>query len=110
MRVAIILLAAYFSIFNASAGFFSRKEGSTFETKGEAVITRNSAFKFGIERRNIPIPLFIDVRQGLDFKELTHDNESGWTQCRIPLKQEIGLTGPVTRSLVFDCKPLTYFK
>jgi hypothetical protein len=43
------------------------------------------------------------------FIGLTHDSESGWTQCRIPLKNELSITGPTERSLVFDCYPLSYY-
>ena len=108
--IKIATLATYALTMQSQAGFFSSKEGATFETKGEAVITKNSTFQFGIERRNIPIPLFIDIRQGSNFNGLTLDRESGWTQCRVPLKNELGITGITERSLVFDCKPLSYFK
>jgi len=94
----------------SQAGIFSSKEGAVFETKGEAVITRNSTFKFSIERRDIPIPLVVDIRQDSNYNGLIHDRESGWTKCRVPLKSELGITGIAERSLVFDCKPLTYFK
>lgn len=92
------------------AGIFSSKEGSVFQTKGEAVIMKNSTFTVGIERRNIPIPEILDLRNSADFQGLTHDSESGWTKCRVPLKGELGITGVTERSLVFDCKPLQYFK
>jgi len=105
--VKLVLSFLFFS--NVNAGLFSSKEGSVFQTKGEAVILKNSTFTTGIERRNIPIPEFIDIRTNNDFRSLRHDSESGWTQCRVPLKNELGITGVTERSLVFDCKPLQYF-
>jgi hypothetical protein len=95
--------------FGSDASFFSRKEGVIFETKGEAVIIRSGTFTMGIERKNIPIPQLLDVRLQNEFSSLRHDNESGWTKCRVPLKGELGLTGVTERSLVFDCKPIQYF-
>jgi hypothetical protein len=105
--VFIVIFAFCLSAF---AGIFSSKQGMIFETRGEAVILRNSTFTTGIERRNIPIPQVIDVRVNVEFSSLTHDSESGWTKCRVPMKSELGLTGVTERSLVFDCKPLSYFK
>lgn len=81
-------------------------EPVVFQTKGEALIYRNSTFTVGIERRNIPIPTVIDVRATSGFESMRADRDSGWTKCRIPLKGEIGFTGITSRSLVFDCKPL----
>jgi hypothetical protein len=95
---------------NTNAGLFNKKEGAIFETKGEAVILRSGTFTIGIERRNIPIPQIIDVRIQSEFLSLRHDSESGWTKCRVPMKSEIGITGVTERSLVFDCKPIQYFK
>ena len=77
-----------------------------YETKGEALIRANSAFFTKIERRNIPIPRIIDVRQIPEFAGLLSDRDSGWTKCRVPLKGELGLTGVTERELVFDCRPL----
>lgn len=101
------LLILYSSLSNA--GIFSSKQGSVFQTKGEALIMKNSTFTTGIERRNIPIPEILDLRATSDFRGLVHDSESGWTKCRVPLKGELGITGTTERSLVFDCKPLQYF-
>ncbi len=75
-----------------------------YETKGEAVIFKNSTFTIGIERRNIPVPTLIDVRANPEFTSLTSDSRSGWTKCRVPLKGELGITGVTERSLVFDCR------
>jgi hypothetical protein len=97
------------SMFNSHAGLFSSKQGVIFQTKGEALILKNSTFTTGIERRNIPLPEVIDVRTQAGFSGLIHDSESGWTKCRVPLKNELGITGITERSLVFDCKPLQYF-
>jgi hypothetical protein len=110
MKTTLFLIALFFNTVNAQAGFFSSKEGVVFQTKGEAVIMRNSSFTMGVERRNIPIPEVIDIRVNAGLTGLTHDSESGWTKCRVPLKGELGLTGITERSLVFDCKPLEYFK
>jgi hypothetical protein len=93
----------------SNAGIFSSKQGSVFQTKGEALIMKNSTLTSGIERRNIPIPEILDLRNATEFRGLTHDSESGWTKCRVPLKGELGITGITERSLVFDCKPLQYF-
>jgi hypothetical protein len=94
---------------NSHAGIFSSKEGSVYQTRGEALIMKNSTFTTGIERRNIPIPEFLDLRNSSDFQGLTHDSESGWTKCRVPLKGQFGLTGMTDRSLIIDCKSLQYF-
>lgn len=110
MKKTLLHISLFISISNAQAGFFSSKEGVVFQTKGEAVIMKNSSFTIGIERRNIPLPEVIDIRANAGFSGLTHDSESGWTKCRVPLKGELGLTGVTERSLVFDCKPLEYFK
>lgn len=82
------------------------KSSYLYETKGEALIRKNSTFLTSIERRNIPIPRLIDVRQSLEFASLISDRDSGWTKCRVPLKSEIGLTGVTERELVFDCRPM----
>jgi hypothetical protein len=95
--------------FAASAGFFSSKQGKTFKTRGTAVIYRSGTITSGIEKRNIPIPPVFDVSSDPIFTSLTHDSESGWTNCRVPLKSEMSITGPVERSIVFDCYPLSYF-
>ena len=106
----ILFLSVLFFISTASnAGLFSSKQGAVFQTKGEAVIMKSSTFTGGIERRNIPVPEILDLRNTSEFRGLTHDSESGWTLCRVPLKSELGLTGITERSLVFDCKPLQYF-
>ena len=110
MKIFIFFIISFLITCNAHAGIFSSKQGITFETKGEAIIMKNSTFTTGIERRNIPIPIIIDVRIDSRFSSLTHDSESGWTLCRVPLRGELGLTGITEKSLVFDCKPLQYFK
>ena len=92
------------------AGIFSSKQGRTFQTKGVALIYRSGTLSDGIEKRNIEIPSLVDVEKSADFRGLAHDSESGWTKCRVPLKSEFSITGTVERSLVFDCKPLTYYK
>jgi len=108
MRFLIIFFGFVFClILKVHAG---TREGATFETRGEAVIARNSAFLSSIERRDIPIPLFLDIRQDLNFSGMVHDRDSGWTKCRVPLKSELGITGIAERSFVFDCKPISYFK
>lgn len=106
----ILILSFLLFISSASnAGLFSSKQGSVFQTKGEAVIMKSSTFTGGIERRNIPVPEILDLRSTSEYRGLTHDSESGWTRCRVPLKGELGLTGITERSLVFECKPLQYF-
>lgn len=95
---------------SAHAGFFSSKQGKTFKTRGSAVIYRSGTITSGIEKRNIPIPPMFDVSSDPIFTSLTHDSEAGWTNCRIPLKSEMSITGPVERSIVFDCYPLSYFQ
>lgn len=109
MKFFFIILSMSFSA-STSAGLFDRKEGIVFETKGEAVILKNSTFTTGIERRNIPIPQVVDIRAQPEFLGLRHDSESGWTKCRVPMKSELGLTGITERSLVFDCKPIHYIR
>lgn len=106
LLVSLLILYAPYS----GAGFFSSKVGQTFQTKGVAIIYRNGTFTVGIEKRNISIPTYIDVEENSSLNGLTHDDESGWTQCRVPLKSEFAITGMVERSLVFSCKPLTYYK
>jgi|GEM_PF-3448742 hypothetical protein len=103
-----LVLLGYFA--SAQSGIFSSKEGVVFQTKGTALILTNSTFTTEIERRYIPIPSVVDLRVHTDFQGLIHDSESGWTKCRVPLKGELGWTGLVERSLVFDCKPLQYYK
>ena len=110
MKKTFLLAIFMLSTTNGHAGLFSSKEGVIFQTKGEAIIMKNGSFTSGIERRNIPIPDVLDVRTNGNFSGLTHDAESGWTRCRVPLKGEIGLTGITERSLVFECKPIQYFK
>ena len=86
-----------------------------FETRGTAVITKNSDFlgsgfgTSGIEKKDIPIPPSIDLERDSQWRALTHDNESRWGNCRLPLKSATTVTGTVTRELVFDCRPLTYY-
>jgi hypothetical protein len=102
----------FFVIFLAShaafAGIFDSKQGMVFQTKGEAVVLKNSTFTTGIERK-ISIPQIVDVREQAEFANLRHDSDSGWTRCRVPLKGEWGITGKTERSLVFECRPLQYF-
>ncbi|NBQ48519.1 MAG: hypothetical protein EBU33_08720 [Sphingobacteriia bacterium] len=109
MKNILLLILLCQSIINVHAGIFSSKQGMVFQTKGEAVIMKNSTFTTGIERRNIPVPDFIDIRINGGYSGLTHDSESGWTKCRVPLKGELGITGITERSMVFDCKPIQYF-
>lgn len=95
---------------HAGAGWFSPdKEGRTFQTKGTAIIMARGTLTTGIEKRGVPIPEYIDTTSNSMWMGLTHDSESGWTKCRVPLKSSLGVTGVTERSLVFDCKPLTYF-
>lgn len=96
--------------FDANAGFFSEKKGRTFQTRDTALIYRSGSLTVGIERRNIPIPAFFDIESTPSFIGLTHDGDSGWTKCRVPLDDAKSITGAVERSLVFDCKPLTFYK
>lgn len=79
----IIVLTAPTSYLHA--GIFSSRAGKTFETKGKAVIYRDGKFTAGIEKSDIPIPTFIDVSQNVQFAYLTHDAETKWTKCRVPL-------------------------
>jgi hypothetical protein len=110
MKTYLVFFTFMLILCNANAGIFSsKKEGVVFQTKGEALIMKISTFTTGIERRNIPIPEIIDIRKNSDFSSVTHDSESGWTKCRVPLKGGLGITGLTERSLVFDCKPLKYF-
>jgi hypothetical protein len=95
---------------NAHAGWFSANEGKTFETRGAAVVMSTGSFSAGIEKRDVPIPRYIDVTTSSSFNGMTHDSESGWTKCRVPLKGGIGWDGVKDKQMVFDCKPLTYFK
>ncbi len=110
MKLIFSFLFIFYCLTNAQAGLFSSKQGVVFQTKSEAKILTNSTFTVGIERRNIPIPSIVDIRVNTDFAGLTHDSETGWTKCRVPLKSELGWTGITERSLVFDCKPIQYFK
>jgi len=105
----IFLSTIWFSQINSFAGIFSAKEGKTFQTKGTAVILSNGAFTAGIEKKDIPIPNFIDVVADSRWNGLRHDSESGWTKCRVPLKGELSWQGVKDKDLVFACKPLTYF-
>jgi hypothetical protein len=93
----------------SNAGLFSSKEGKTFQTRGTAVILSNGAITIGVEKKDIPIPSYIDVSGSAQWNGLRHDSESGWTKCRLPLKGELSWQGVKDRDLVFDCKPLTYF-
>ena len=93
------------------AGWLSPdKEGRTFQTKGTAVVMASGTFTVGIEQRGVQIPTYIDTTSDSMWNGLRHDSESGWTKCRLPLKSSLGVTGVTERSLVFDCKPLTYFR
>ena len=94
----------------ATSGLFSSKQGVAFQTKGVASVTYSSTFTYGTEQSDISIPKFIDIRENTDFNSLTHDTESGWTRCRVPLKSKLGLSGIIKRTLVFECKPLQYGK
>ncbi len=107
-----ILTAISLIIFSnlGNAGIFSSKQGKTFETRGMAVVMATGTFTAKIEERDIQIPKYIDVTESRMLNEITHDKESGWTKCRVPLKREMGWDGLRNRELVFDCKPLTYFK
>jgi hypothetical protein len=96
-------------IFNVNAGWFSSKEGKTFETRGSAVVYTSGSFTVGVEQKNISIPSYIDVKSSTQWNGITHDSESGWTKCRVPLKGKMSWQGVKDRSLVFDCRPLTYF-
>lgn len=98
------------SISTANAGWFSSKQGKVFETRGLAVIQSSSTFTAGTEQRDIQIPQYIDVTKSERWSGLHHDSESGWTLCRVPLKGKISWQGVKDRSLVFECKPLSYFK
>jgi len=111
-RIKTLLVGAVFFALmgNACAGWFSAKEGKTFETRGMAVVMLSGSFSTGVEKRDIPIPKYIDVTSSNVFNGMTHDSESGWTKCRIPQKGGIGWDGVKEKQLVFDCKPLTYFK
>jgi hypothetical protein len=103
-----IAIALFFSSVTY-AGFFSSKEGKTFETRGASVVLTSGAVTTGVEQRNIPIPQYIDVMSSTQWSGLHHDSESGWTKCRVPLKGEVSWQGIKERTLVFDCRPLTYF-
>ena len=110
MKTIIATMLILVLFLSANAGSFSSKEGSVFQTKGSAKILKETTFTHGVERRDIPIPTVLDIRVGNDFNGLTHDRESGWTKCRVPQRSQLGITGIVTRTLVFDCKPLQYFR
>jgi len=109
MRGIFLIFFLVFSISNCYGGIFSNKEGKTFQTKGTAVILSNGAVTTGIEKKDIPIPPFIDLTTNPQWNGLRHDSESGWTRCRVPLKGELSWQGVKDRDLVFECKPLTYF-
>ena len=104
--ICVILL---FKISTPCAGIFSSKEGKSFQTRGTAVIFSNGAITVGVEKKDIPIPSYIDVTRSAEWNGLKHDSESGWTKCRVPLKSELSWQGVKERALVFDCMPLTYF-
>ena len=87
----------------------TQEEGKTFQTKGSAEIMEDGQFTHRTTEKNIAIPKFIDVTSSTKWNGLYHDNESGWTRCRVPLKGSFGWTGPIERSLMFKCKPITYF-
>ena len=87
----------------------SAREGKTFETRGSAEVLEIGTFTIGTIEKNIAIPRFIDVTSSTKWNGLYHDNESGWTRCRVPQKSGFGWTGPLERSLIFKCKPITYF-
>lgn len=106
--VLTILLIAFTQ--HSNAGLFSSKQGKTFETRGMAVVMATGTFTTKIEERDIQIPKYIDMTESRMLSDITHDKESGWTKCRVPLKREMGWDGSRNREFVFDCKPLTYFK
>lgn len=112
--LALFLFVAYAS---ANAGWLSSKQGKTFETRGTAVIRANFNFLFStdigttkIERKDIPIPAFINIESSAQWSELTHDRETGWTKCRVPLKGDSSIVGNTERELIFDCRPTSYYK
>lgn len=107
---SIVFIVALSLASHAIAGWFSPdKEGRTFQTKGTALIMASGTFTTGIEKRGIQIPEYIDTTSDSMWLGLRHDSESGWTKCRLPLRSSLGVTGVTERTLVFDCKPLTYF-
>lgn len=90
---------------------FAAREGRTFETRGMAVIFTSSTFTVGIEKRDIPIPQYLDVDIDPGWRGLSHDSSSAsWTKCRLPLKSEMTWQGTKERSLVFDCRPLSFYR
>jgi hypothetical protein len=108
-RIVLIISLATLNC-SSYAGIFSSKQGKTFETRGTAVVMASGTFTTKIEERDIQIPRYIDVTESRMLSGITHDKESGWTKCRVPLKKELGWDGPRNRELIFDCKPLTYFR
>lgn len=92
----------------ATAGLFSSKQGKTFETRGAATLMVSGIFTYTAEKKDTPIPRHIDVTSD-SMQGLTHDNESGWTKCRVPLKGEMTWKGVKKKELVFECMPLSYF-
>lgn len=109
-KLLYIGISSFVGVGNVYAGWFSAKEGKTFETRGMAVLMSSGSFSTGVEKRDIPIPKYIDITASSLFNGMTHDSESGWTKCRIPQKGGLGWDGVKEKQLVFDCKPLTYFK
>lgn len=101
-----VILLAPISCFG---GLFSSKEGRTFETRGGAVIYTSGAITAGVEQGDIQVPQYIDVTTSSQWSGLTHDRESGWTRCRLPLRGKMSWQGVKDRSLVFECRPLSYF-
>lgn len=95
----------------SKATFAGDREGRTFETRGTAVVFTDSTFTVGIEKRDIPVPLYFDVESNPVGRGMTHDSSSGsWTKCRVPLKSEMTWQGVKERHLVFDCRPLTFYR
>lgn len=94
----------------ATAGIFTDKQGKTFETKGTATIIREGAFTIGVEKKDIPVPTYINIEIDKRFSDISHDSDSGkWTKCRLPLKGDKSFLGAIERILVFDCKPTSFF-
>jgi hypothetical protein len=101
---------------SASATLFPNRKGKTFQTRGTAVIMKDSRVSgsrsgtLGVEEIGILIPAFIDVETSARWDGLAHDAEKGWTKCRVPIKDDASITGGPKRALVFDCRPQTYYK
>jgi hypothetical protein len=75
----------------------------TFETRGKAVIMRYGAITIGVEKRDIDVPSYIDAKES-QWRGMEYGSDKGWTKCRVPMKSDFTLQGPIERSLVFDCR------